>query len=286
MKIVYLNGEFLPIEKARVSVLDRGFLFGDGVYEVVPVYYQKLFCFKEHWQRLQYSLNAIGVDCGLTELELKTLLEKLIAANAKPGEIKHSIYLQVTAGVAPERNHLIASPISATIYAQCSVWQPLAKEKLQQGLTAITLEDIRWQRCDIKSIALLGNVMLYQNAHRQQAQEAILYRDNIVNEASTSNIFIVKDNVIKTPPLSKQLLAGITRQFILDLARTHLLAVEETIISLEQLFNADEVWITSSTREIYPIVKIDNKIVGDGKPGKQWRHMLQLYHNYIEKHFK
>lgn len=282
MKIVYLNGAFLPPEQAQVSVLDRGFLFGDGVYEVIPVYNQRLFRVQEHLARLQKSLSAIRLEINISEQAWVNIFAELVTKNLEAQGENQAIYLQITRGYAPERSHLFPQSLQPTIFAQTMPFKILPLATLDAGMSAITLPDTRWQQCFIKAIALLPNVLFYQQAKDAGVHEAILIRDGEVTEASTSNIFIVEKGVIKTPPLSPYLLGGITRDFILELAQTHHKNHEVTVIKETQLRHADEVWVTSSTKEIYPIVKLDNKPVGAGVPGPVWRQMIKIYRDYIK----
>lgn len=279
-KIVYLNGEFLPSEQAQVSVFDRGFLFGDGVYEVIPVYNKRIFRCQQHLARLQKSLAAIRLEINIPEQTWTDIFTQLVEKNLKNNGENQAIYLQITRGYAPERNHLFPQQLRPTIFAQSIPFKILPFATLNSGMSAITLSDPRWQHCFIKTIALLPNVLLYQQAKDAGVDEAILIRDGEVTEASTSNVFIVENGTLKTPPLSPHLLGGITRDFILELAKIHHLAYQETAISETQLRNADEVWVTSSTKEIYPIVKLDNKPIGTGSPGVMWHKMIKAYRDY------
>lgn len=281
MKTVYLNGAFLPPEQAQVSVFDRGFLFGDGVYEVVPVYNKQLFRLEQHLARLQKSLDAIRLGINISEQAWRDIFVALVEKNLQEHGNNQAIYLQITRGYAPERSHLFPEQLRPTIFAQSMPFKILPLATLSAGMSAITLPDPRWQHCFIKATALLPNVLLYQQAKDAGAHEAILLRDGQVTEASTSNVFIVADGIIKTPPLSTHLLGGITRDFILELANVHHIAYQETAINEAQLRCADEVWVTSSTKEIYPIITLDGKPVGTGVPGAVWHKMITAYRDYI-----
>ena len=204
MSIVYLNGEFLPVEEARVSVMDRGFIFGDGVYEVIPVYGGRLFRLEQHLQRLARSLAEIRLTNPLSSDEWRQCLQHVVQRN---GEGDQSVYVQVTRGTAP-RDHAFPKEVRPTVYAASSVLKPLTAELVEHGVAAISLPDIRWQRCDIKAITLLPNILLRQQAIDQGAVEAILVRDGQVNEGAASNVFIVKDSVLITPPKGPFLLPG------------------------------------------------------------------------------
>lgn len=274
--IVYLNGEYLPQDQAFVPVLDRGFVFGDGVYEVIPVYGSRLFRFDEHLLRLQNSLDGIRLANPMTSPQWQEMLQTLIEKN---GGGEQSLYLQITRGVAP-RDHAFPAETTPTVFATCSPLNPVADEYLQHGVKAITLQDFRWQNCHLKTIALLPNILLRQQAVDAGAMEAILIRDEQITEGAATNIFIVKDGVIKTPPKGPFLLPGITRDLVLELAASHHMAWAETRISPQELSEADEVWLSSSTKEVLAITQIDDCPVGNGQPGPVWRAMLQHYQVY------
>jgi D-alanine transaminase len=276
MTIVYLNGEFLPIERAQVSVLDRGFIFGDGVYEVIPVYGGRLFRLEQHLERLARSLAAIRLANPLSDEIWRRCLQELVARNDGGDQ---SVYVQITRGAAP-RDHAFPKDVTPTVYAASSPLKPLPADLAEQGVAAVTLPDIRWQRCDIKAITLLPNILLRQQAIDQGAVEAILVRDGAANEGAASNLFIVKEGVLVTPPKGPYLLPGITRDLILELAAAHGIAHREAVISSTDLKIAEEVWLTSSTREILPVTRLDQRPVGNGKPGALWRRMMDLYQRY------
>jgi len=284
MTTAYLNGEFLPIEEARISVLDRGFLFGDGVYEVIPAYGGRLFRLGPHLDRLQRSLDAIRIRNPLDREQWQQVLERLLEENrAEAGpDNDQSVYLQVTRGVAPRRDHPFPTAVEPTVYATSSPIAPPDPAIAEKGISAITLDDIRWQYCHIKAITLLPNVLLRQQAVDAGVGEAILVRDGKAMEGSASNLFVVKDGVILTPPVSNQLLPGITRDLVLELARQHGMPAREQDIPEPLLKDADEVWVTSSTREIVPVTELDGKAVGDGKPGPVWQKMIGHYRDYKE----
>lgn len=282
MSIVYLNGDFLPIDEACISVTDRGFLFGDGVYEVIPAYGGRLFRLPHHLQRLQDSLDGIHLSNPLNKSEWTQLLENLLERNQDRAGTNNdqSVYLQVTRGTAAKRDHSFPVEIRHTVYA-CSNPLPDPDPAIERdGITAITLDDIRWAWCNIKATTLLPNVLLRQQAGERGASEAILIRDGHSIEASSSNIFIVRDGVIITPPKSQIMLPGITRDLVLELAGQHGIAYREDNIAEDELHDADEVWITSSTREIVPVTRLDDKAVGDGSPGQVWKTMLAHYRQY------
>ena len=282
MSICYLNGEYLPLEQARVPVLDRGFIFGDGVYEVIPVYGGRLFRLPQHLQRLYDSLAAIRIDNPLTDEQWQTLLETLVEKNRAGGDNDQSVYLQVTRGVA-RRDHGFPKDTRPTVFAMSSPLASADPQQMQAGVAAITLDDIRWRYCHIKTIALLPNILLKQQALEKGAVEAILVRDGEVTEGSASNIFIVRDGVIRTPAKSERLLPGITRDLIVELARDNGLPCEEGVVREDELHAADEVWLSSSTREILPVTRLDERPVGDGRAGPLWRRMIGIYQDYKQR---
>jgi D-alanine transaminase len=275
-QIVYLNGEFLPVTEAKISVLDRGFLFGDGVYEVIPVYNGIPFGLSGHLERLQTSLNNISLNLKIDQKFFAAIFHELLKRNHAL-EKPHSIYLEVTRGSALERNHAFPQEITPTIFAITKAIKPLSYAELSLGKSAVTAEDIRWKYCHIKSISLLPTLLLFQKAVAAHADETILIRDGYALEGTSSNVFIVKNGVIYTPPLSEENLSGITRDMVLKLAKNNEIPLEEKQITSSELFTADEVWISSSTRGIYPIIKLDGKPVADGGIGPIWQKMIKLY---------
>ncbi|MCR4301649.1 MAG: D-amino acid aminotransferase [Sulfuricaulis sp.] len=276
MSQVYLNGQFVPPDQARVSVFDRGFIFGDGVYEVIPVFGGRLFRLAHHLSRLDASLAAIRLrNPHLTE-EWKSIFTRLLTGHANGDQ---SIYLQITRGVAP-RDHAFPPNATPTVFAYAQSLSYPPAEQLAQGVAAITTEDIRWRRCDIKSIALLANALLRQQAIEQRAAEAILIRDGVVTEGAASNIFIVKGDRLSTPPKGPFILPGITRDLIVEIACAKNIVCDELPIKAEMLQSADEVWLTSSIKEILPITRIDGKPVGKGKPGPMHARLFALYQEY------
>lgn len=275
-QLVYLNGEYLPLDEAKVSVLDRGFIFGDGVYEVIPAYGSKALRFEHHMQRLQNSLDAVRIKNPLTNDEWREIINKLIAATDSQDQY---IYLHVTRGVA-SRDHQFPEDAQPTVFIMSNVLHPVDRSLLEKGISAVTLDDIRWQHCNIKAIALLPNILLRQQAVDNDAREAILIRDGYMTEGAASNVFIVKEGVIKTPPKDNKLLPGITRDLVVELAHSHKMPVEETTISEDEFLAADEIWLTSSTKEILPVTQINTLQVGNGQPGAVWQDMFQKYQDY------
>jgi D-alanine transaminase len=272
---VYLNGEFVPSELAMISPFDRGFIFGDGVYEVIPVFGGRLFRLPHHLQRLGNSLTAIGLAAPLSAEQWREVLQRLVD-DAGGGD--QSLYLQVTRGVAP-RNHAFPKNTKPTVFAYTQKKVFAEKTGQQSGAAVITAADIRWLRCDIKSTSLLAAVMLREQAERAGAIEAILIRDGLVTEGAASNVFLVRDSVLITPPKGQFILPGITRDLVLELAREHDIAVQERDVKEGELLQAQEVWITSSTNEIKPVASINGTAVA-GTPGPLYRQMYDLYERY------
>jgi len=273
---VYLNGEYLPLDKACVPVLDRGFIFGDGVYEVIPVYAGKAFRLQHHLQRLKNSMQAVRITNPHTDEEWNAIINEVVTRN---NDGDQSIYLQITRGVA-HRDHRFPGDATPTVFVMSNLFDPVPKQQLENGVNAITLDDIRWQYCSIKSIALLPNILLRQQAVEQGAAEAILLRNGEVTEGAASNVFIVKDGIIITPPKTDCLLPGITRDLVVEQAHEHGLTVKEANIEQTELETADEIWLTSSTKEILPVTKLNGQPVGGGKPGTVWQQMYALYQAY------
>lgn len=272
---VYLNGEFLPADQACVSVLDRGFIFGDGVYEVIPVYGGRSFRLEHHLDRLDHSLAGIRLENPLPHERWGEVLEELVARN---GGGDQSVYLQVTRGVA-RRDHAFPKDAAPTVFAMSS---PLTEPPpgLRDGILAITLEDIRWRLCNIKAIALLPNILLRQQAIDQGAGEAIMLRDGEVTEGAAANVFVIQNGVVATPPKSNLLLPGITRDLVVEICRANAIPCEERALAEEELRAADEVWVTSSTKEVVPVTRLDGVPVGNGRPGPVWMRINDLYRDY------
>ena len=254
--------------------MDRGFLFGDGVYEVIPVYHQKLFQAKAHVDRLFKSLQAIQLDVTMTVDACLKILEQLKNQNSAPHQ---TLYLQITRGAHPTRQHAIPQTYTPTIFATSTPLTIPSIDLLEQGIKAITLQDTRHHDCFIKATNLLPNILLHQQALNAGVDEAILIYQDQAHEATTSNLFLVKNNILYTPPATAHILGGITRQFILDLGSKHKITVQEQAISQTDLYHADELWLCSSTKMIRPVIRLDQKPVGNGQAGKLWRKMISWY---------
>lgn len=270
---VYLNGEYLPLSEAKVSVLDRGFLFGDGVYEVIPSYSGRLFRMEDHLKRLQASLGRIRLDVTCDLEKWLAILTPLLD-NSKD----QYIYLQITRGVAPKRDHAFPENPVPTVFAMCSDIKPFAG--VETGIKALTMEDSRWEMCHVKATTLLANILLRQEAVEKGCAEAILVKKGYVTEGAASNLFAVIDGVLITPEKTVEILPGITREVILELAAQNGFQLCEEIIAVEALQAASEIWVTSSTREIVPVVALDEVAIGDGKPGPVFQKMNQLFQEY------
>lgn len=275
-RTVYLNGEFMPADQARISPLDRGFIFGDGVYEVIPAYGRRLFRLAEHIERLRHSLDGVRMEMPYEERRLSAILRELVALHEEPDQ---SIYLQITRGVAA-RDHAFPRNCAPTVFAMTNPLLPMPAEIRERGVAAITLDDIRWEYCHLKTTSLLPNVLLRQQAIDSGAAEAILIRRGEVTEGSASNIFIVLDGVLVTPPKGPRLLPGITRDLVIEIAERDAIPYQEAAVTPGDLSRAREIWLTSSTREILPVTRLDGRPVGDGRPGPLWTRMIGLYQDY------
>ena len=278
MNIAFLNGSYQPLEEARISPLDRGFLFGDGIYEVVPSYSGKMVGFAPHIQRMNDGLDAIDIQLDWSESDWLKLCNQLIERN---GGGNLGLYLHVSRGADSKRFHGYPENPTPTVFGFAFeiAPPPVADKALAKKYRVTTDRDLRWERCQIKSTALLGNVLHFQHSYGRGNDETLLFNaDNQLTEASSCNAYIVKDGVVITPPLDNQLLPGITRQILLDiLRRDGTIAVEERIVTRDEVLNADEVWITSSSKEIGAVVEIDGVAVGNGGIGDTWLAAQKLY---------
>lgn len=278
---VYLNGEFMPLEAARVPVLDRGFLFGDAVYELVPVYSRRPFRLSEHLKRLANSLKAVRIDDPHTPDAWKELIGGLVAQGDSDDQ---SVYIQVTRGEPgagqPLRDQVAPSGVQPTVFMFSQPLVTATPAQRAAGVCAVTAVDTRWQRCDIKATSLLANVMLRQHAVDAACAETIMLRDGWLTEGTSSNIFVVKDGTLLTPPPSNVMLTGVTYDLVLELAKKHGLPHQVRAVAEAELRSADEIWMTSSTKEIMPIVRLDGADVGSGKPGPLAGRMDALYQTF------
>jgi D-alanine transaminase len=275
MSTVYLNGEYLPTESAKVSVLDRGFTFAEAIYEVIPVFGENIFRLREHLSRLDNSLQAIHIKNPLSNSEWQKILSEVLERNAHG--VDRSLYVQVSRGVG-DREHLEDNELVPTVFVMC---RPAKNLDFEDGVSVVTHEDIRWKNCHIKATTLLANVMLKQHARDvDNSIEAILYRGKHVTEGAASNVFLVKDNIVKTPEKDVSVLPGITRNLVLELLEHENISCVENKITLDELKNADEIWLTSSSLGIAPVIRIDGNDAGNGKTGKLWREVNALYQEF------
>jgi D-alanine transaminase len=271
--VVFLNQNFIAKDQAFVSVMDRGFLFGDGVYEVIPAYQKRLFRLNAHLLRLQKSLTAIGIKNPYNQKQWCDILEKLLHYNKFENQ---SIYLQITRGSDKLRQHNFDT-LTPNVFIQSSQLIPKTQSYLATGFCAISSTDIRWGRCDIKSTSLLANILYAQKAKDLNAQEVVLHKNNLVTEGATSNVFMLKNSVLYTHPADTHILAGITRDLVLESAKQCRLSVKEQAFSLKAAYQADEIWISSSTREIMPITRLDGKKINQGMVGGKWACVYQIF---------
>ena len=278
MTTVYLNGEYMPMSEARISPMDRGFLFGDGIYEVIPSYDGRLVGFAPHLERMQDGLDAIEIRLRADPDEWREIARQLIDRN---GAGNLGIYFHVSRGADTQRNHAYPDNITPTLYAFAFEIPPppVPDKSATTCYTVATAEDLRWKRCNIKSTALLGNVMHYQYGHAQGHKETILYnQQEELTEAAACNVYVVKHGIVATPLLDHQKLPGITRLMLLEiLRRDGSIPVEERVVTRRELEHADEVWLSSSSKEVAPVIEIDGRPVANGAVGDVWLAAQTLY---------
>lgn len=273
MSVVCLNGQYMPMSEAKISPMDRGFLFGDGIYEVVPSYSGRTVGFAMHLKRMRDGLRAIDIDFSLKDQAWQRIAKNLMERN---GQGNLGLYFHVSRGADDSRFHAYPDDAEPTFFAFAFDIPdaPVADKNLAKNFNVVTAQDLRWKRCHIKSTSLLGNVMHFQDGQNAGSQETILYNDKReLTEASACNVFIVKDGVVSTPPLDNQILPGVTRGMLIDiLSKEGVIEVQERTIKMDEVFDADEIWLTSSSKEIAPVVEIDGEPVGTGKVGDIWQH--------------
>ena len=275
-EIVYLNGEFMPLQSAHVSVLDRGFIFGDGVYEVIPVYSRHPFRLREHLTRLQRSLDAVRLDPPLAETEWNRLVHQLIERN--PAE-DQAVYLQVTRGVAP-RDHAFPKSVAPTVFMMSNPLVTPSRELIENGGSAVTTTDFRWLRCDVKVVSLLANCLLRQRSVDAGADEVVMFRDGYLTEGSSSNVFAVKGGVLLAPPKNHLVLPGITYDVVLELAAANNVPLEVREVAEDEVRSADELWLSSSSKEVLAVTTLDGRPVGDGKPGPVFKRVHREFQDF------
>lgn len=280
LPICYLNGAYLPLAEARVSPLDRAFLFGDAVYEVIPVYAARPFRLREHLDRLNRSLAAIGMQAPLNVEQWAELCRELIARNSGGNQY---LYIQVTRGAEYGRNHSWPDGLIPTLFAFASPLEPLSKELLERGVAAITAADTRWARRDIKSTALLANVLLKRLAADAGAYEAILLENGRLTEGSSTTVHAIKDGTIHTPPNGAHILPGTTRDVVTELAARLSIPSKSENISEAQLRAADEIWLAFSTRGVLAVTTLDGRAVGGGTPGPMFGRLHRAFDSYIRE---
>ncbi len=274
--MVFLNGRFLPLEQATVPVLDRGFIFGDGVYELIPVYSRAPFRMDEHLARLERSLAAVRIANPYAREKWREVILELVAKQPWDDQ---GVYLQVTRGVA-KRDHAFPAGVEPTVFAMSNPLVNPPAELVEKGAAAVSAADNRWLRCDIKSISLIGNVLLRQASADAGAAETILFRDGILTEASASNVFVAKNGLVLSPPKSNLILPGITYDVVVEIAQQLGMPLEFRDVREAEVRAADEIWVTSSSKEILAIVELDGKPVGEGKPGPLYRRAWQGYQEF------
>jgi D-alanine transaminase len=272
-QVVYLNGSFVPLSEARIPVLDRGFIFGDGIYEVVPVYEGRPFRLTQHLKRLERSLAAISIDNPFDEAGWRALIADLVSRHGWPNQF---VYMQITRGVA-RRDHAFPKGIQPTVFAMTSEFVAPAAALREQGLAVITADDERWLHCDIKSVSLLGNVLAKQAAVDAGAAECMMFRDGILTEGSSSNIWVVRNGRVLGSPVNHLVLEGIRVGLLAELCARCGLDYELRRVPREEVLLADELMLTSATREILPITQVDGAPVGNGRPGPVYQRLIEAY---------
>ena len=278
MITAYVDGAFLPLAEARVSPMDRGFLFGDGAYEVIPVYSRRAFRLDEHVARLGNTLAAMRLANPHGADEWKAIILEIVARNPWDDQ---SVYLQVTRGADTKRNHAFPGPeVKPTVFLMSEPLVTPSAEQLASGIAAVSAADIRWLRCDLKTVSMLANCLLRQHAIDHGCMETVLFRDSFLTEGAASSIFVCKDGVLLVPPKSHLMLPGITYDVVLELARSHGMKHEVREVLEAEVRSADELWMTSSTKEVLPITSLDGRAVGDGKPGPMGRQMYAWYQDF------
>jgi D-alanine transaminase len=272
--LVYLNGAFTPLSEAKIPVLDRGFIFGDGVYEVIPMYRRKLFRAPQHLARLSRSLKSIGIPNPHNEAQWLALVKRV--ADATPAD-DQLIYMQVTRGVAKRGHAFPKEAITPTVFIMTNPLTVPGPEAREKGVACVSMEDRRWLHCEIKSVSLLGNVLAAQYAAEHDATEAIQFRDGFLSEASASNVWIVKDGKLMAPPKDNLILEGIRYGLLEELCAAANIPFEARRIPREEVFAADEVLLTSASKEVLPVTSIDGQVIGNGKPGPVFQQLYAAY---------
>lgn len=276
----YLNGQYLPLAEARISPLDRGFLFGDGAYEVIPVYSRRPFRIDEHLRRLQHTLDGIRLANPHGAAEWRERIGRVVADAQSEDQ---SVYIQVTRGADSKRDHAFPQGVPPTVFIFSAPLVTTAEAVRETGIAAVTALDNRWLRCDLKTVALLANVLLRQQAIDAGCVETLMLREGYLTEGAASNIFVVKDGVLLAPPKDHRMLPGITYDIVLELAARHGMPHAVREIAEAELRVADEIWMTSSTKEVLPITTLDGRPVGQGRPGPAARRMYDWYRAFRDE---
>lgn len=281
--LIFINNQYVTEPDAKISVFDRGFLFADGVYEVIPVYSNKALFLIEHLKRLQNSLDHINIKYKVDNTYWSEVANKLISHNGA----NRPIYIQITRGADYTRVHEYHDQLAPTLVAFSLPPITLGNSLTSRDVNIITLPDNRWKMCHVKSLSLLGNILLRNQAKSLGASEALLVNDEgYIIEGTSSNYFIVQNNKVLTPPLNNEILPGVTRQAVIDICTANKIQVIQKNLQESDLYNADELWITSTTREVVPASKLNGKLIGDGKPGPVWQIVSNAYLDYIENQLK
>jgi D-alanine transaminase len=271
--IVYLNGEFLPIGEAKISVLDRGFIYGDGVYELVPVYKRQPFRMPHHLRRLQHSLDGIRLANPHTVAEWERLIREIVAKQPFDDQ---AVYFQVTRGVA-KRDHAFPKDTPATVFMMSNPLPIPTRQMVEQGVAVVTAEDNRWKRCELKTISLVGNVLMRQFAADVGAIETVMFRDGYLTEASASNVMIVRGGTVVAPPKDNLILPGITYDAAFEFAQQSGIPLDVRPVTRAEALSADEMWLSSSTKEVLPVTRVDGQPFGGGVPGPVFRRLWDVF---------
>ena len=278
-RIAHFNGQLLPLERISISPLDRGFIFGDGVYEVIPVYDGVPLRAREHFERLQRSMDEIALQNPHTVDQWMRLTDELLRHH--PGD--QAVYIQVTRGAPAKRDHAIPKGLQPTVFMMANPMANPTREMIENGVACVTSRDFRWEKCNIKSTSLLGNVLARQISVEAGAAETILFRDGLLTEASSSNVFVVKDGVVAAPPRDHLILMGITYDLVMQLAKEGAVKLAMRPVPESEVRSADEIWLSSSTKEVLAVTTLDGKPVGTGKPGPAFRRMHALFQEHKAK---
>jgi D-alanine transaminase len=272
-QIVYLNGQFVALADAKISVLDRGFIYGDGVYEVVPVYGRRPFRMAQHLRRLQYSLDGIRLRNPHPTPEWESLIADLIA---RQPFVDQAVYLQITRGVA-KRDHAFPEGVTPTVFMMSNPLVLPTRDQVAHGVPVVTAQDNRWLRCDLKTTSLLGNVLMRQLAVDHGAVETVMFRDGYLTEASASNVLVVRDGRVIAPPKDNLILPGITYDATLEVAQAAGVALDVRPVAHAEALGADEMWLSSSTKEVLAVTTVDGRPFGGGRPGPVFRRVWEAF---------